>query len=107
RARFMRRAEPNWLIRTRAPGLPLMFRKSRAGPPFLLTRSAISVISRLGLTSVAICFNSLARSSAAIHSRRLSYAKPALLRKHDYKAWKTVPPVAASLGLEMVKFRNG
>ena len=56
RARFMRRAEPNWLIRTRAPALCLMFRKSRAGPP-LLTRSAISVISRMGSTSVAIYFN--------------------------------------------------
>ena len=29
----MRRAEPNWLIKTWEPGWPLMFWKSRAGPP--------------------------------------------------------------------------
>ena len=29
----MRRSQPNWLMRTLWPGWPLMFSKSRAGPP--------------------------------------------------------------------------
>ena len=95
-ASFMRRAEPNWLISTCAPGYPLTFWKRSARPPGtaalvsaggpgttvagrgllrpkpLLTRSVISLISRMGSTSVRIFFNSPARSSAAIHSRRSS-----------------------------------
>ena len=70
RASFMRRADPNWLIRTCCPGCPLTFWKSRAGPLTLLMRSVISAISRIGSTSVLTCLSSPARSSAAIQSRR-------------------------------------
>ncbi len=74
----MRRSEPNWLMSTGTPLPPFTFSNSSAGPPgrpyFLAapleTRSAISVISRMGSTSALIFFNSPARSSAAIQSLR-------------------------------------
>src|SRR5258707_8251261 len=63
-----------------------MFWNSSAGPPGfpfrsrpLETRSAISVISRMGSTSVLIFFSSPARSSAAIHSRKSVKDNQALL----------------------------
>ncbi len=76
----MRRSEPNWLMRTGTPFPPFTFSKSSAGPPgrpyFLAapleTRSAISVISRMGSTSVLIFLSSPARSSAAIHCLKSS-----------------------------------
>ena len=74
----IRRSEPNWLIRTFAPGCPLTFSKSSAWPPAgrppvclaLETRSVISVISRTGSTSAETRFSSRLRSSSAIHSLR-------------------------------------
>src|SRR6266511_3573872 len=82
RARFMRRSEPNWLMNIFWPGCPLIFSNSSAGPPgprpffapHLETRSVISVTSRIGSTSAVMRFNSPALSSAAIHSRKSSYA---------------------------------
>src|SRR5271166_3161006 len=78
----IRRLEPNWLIRTFAPGWPLMFSKSNAGPPgpwlprgpHFDTRSVISVISKIGSTSALTRFSSPALSSAEIHSLRSLYA---------------------------------
>src|SRR6266404_6513762 len=81
RAISMRRSEPNWLISTGTPFAPFTFSNSSAGPPgrpyFLAapleTRSAISVISSTGSTSVRILLSSPARSSAAIQSLRSLY----------------------------------
>src|SRR5580704_15437237 len=76
-------------------GYPLMFWNRRAGPPGspvfdLLTRSVISAISRIGSASVFMRFSSPARSRAAIHWRRSSKGKGALLGTDDYKQWSVV-----------------
>ena len=68
-ARHIRRSVPNWLMRT-GSRLPTTLVKSRAGPPALETRSAISVISSAGLTGASMRTSSPCFSSSAIHSRR-------------------------------------
>ncbi len=52
---------------------PLGFSNNNAGPPARNTRSAISVISRAGSTSVLIRFNSPCFSKPSIKSRKSVY----------------------------------
>ena len=86
RASLMRRSLPNWFISTFAPGKPVTFSNKIAGPPALAVplpslaaRSAISAISRYGLTASRMRRSSPALSSCWIQSRRSVVATCALL----------------------------
>ena len=68
-ASSIRRSVPNWLIK-RGIFEPLTLLQSKAGPPPLSARSAISVISRYESTSWVISTSSPSRRSNAIQSRR-------------------------------------